>query len=161
MTVIQIAAGRKESIVHQVTLHQSGGYGLKTSQCGPLFWSIFDNSRKTNSQAFQALSVSFALRLNKSFNHTRVQASSSQHMLLSPGPVPYSKCWKQGTRLGDCHWQNPRKKKYREHSNIKLSMSVHWLAQCHTKWPRGCREFQHPAGIETISPDSLWLALST
>ena len=35
------------------------------------------------------------------------------------------------------------RKKYRERSNIKW-VSVHWRAQCHTKWPRGCKEFQHP-----------------
>ena len=24
-----------------------------------------------------------------------------------------------------------------EHNNIKVSLSVYWLAQSHTKWPRG------------------------
>ena len=37
----------------------------------------------------------------------------------------------------DHHWRNPRKKKYRECSNIKARMSVHWRAQCHTSWSRG------------------------
>ena len=156
MTAIQIAAGRKELIVLQVTPHQSGGYGLRTSQCRPLFLSIFDNSRKTNSQAFQDLFVSFAQRLYKRYNHTHAQASSSQHVLLSPGPGPTPSA---ANRAQDSHWQNPRKKKlWRAQQYLKQSVSVHWLAQCHTKWPRGCRDFQHPAGI---SPDSLWLALST
>ena len=32
-------------------------------------------------------------------------------------------------------------------------MSVRWLAhaQCHTKWPSVCREFQHPAGVKQVS----------
>ena len=34
-------------------------------------------------------------------------------------------------------------------------MSVHWLAQCHTKWPRGGREFQHHAGIGPKLPNLL------
>ena len=40
---------------------------------------------------------------------------------------------------------------------------VHWLAQCHAKWQRGSREFQHPAGIEPTSPasGSLQLKLTT
>ena len=32
--------------------------------------------------------------------------------------------------------------------NIKARESVHWRAQCHAKWPRGSREFQHSSGIE-------------
>ena len=52
----------------------------------------------------------------------------------------------------DRHWRNPRKKNYREHSNIKPRVSVHWQAQCHAKWPRGSREFQHSSGIEPKSP---------
>ena len=34
----------------------------------------------------------------------------------------------------DSHWQNARKNKYRESSNIKAHASMHSLAQCHTKW---------------------------
>ena len=59
-----------------------------------------------------------------------------------------------------------KKKSYREHSNIKAWVSVHCLAlrlvsECHAKWPRGSKEFQHPAQIEPMSPDSLLLALTT
>ena len=44
----------------------------------------------------------------------------------------------------------------REWSHIKVLVSVHWLAQCHTKWPRGCRGFQHPAlGLQEWNPSSL------
>ena len=38
---------------------------------------------------------------------------------------------------------------------------MHWLAQCHAKWPRRCRLFQHSWEIEPMSPDSLLLALTT
>ena len=31
---------------------------------------------------------------------------------------------------------------------------MHWRAQCHAKWPRGCKEFQHPARMEVIEPKS-------
>ena len=55
----------------------------------------------------------------------------------------------------DCHWLNPREKNYRERNNIKVRVSVHWRAQCHAKWPRGSRKFQHPAGIEPTSQDSV------
>ena len=46
-------------------------------------------------------------------------------------------------------------------SNIKALASVHCQAQCHAAtWQRGCRGFQHPAGIEPKSPDSLQLTLT-
>ena len=48
----------------------------------------------------------------------------------------------------DYHWRNPRKQNDRERSNIKARVSVHWLAQCHAKWLRSGRNFQHQAGIE-------------
>ena len=41
-----------------------------------------------------------------------------------------------------------KKKNYREHSNIKVHLSAHRLAQCPAKWQRGCKEFQHLAGIK-------------
>ena len=41
-------------------------------------------------------------------------------------------------------------------------MSVHLLAQCRAKWrPKGCRKFQHPAGIEPMPPNSMLLTLTT
>ena len=51
-------------------------------------------------------------------------------------------------------------KNHWERTNIPVRVSVHWLAQCHAKWPKGSRYFQHPAGFEPISPNSLWLALT-
>ena len=59
----------------------------------------------------------------------------------------------------DCHWRNPRKINYREHSNIK-SARVRALT-CQAKWPRRCRWFQHSSGIEPMSPDSLRPVLIT
>ena len=56
------------------------------------------------------------------------------------------------TLLRDCHSRNSEGKKAREHSNIKVYVSFHWLAQCHKDWQRGSREFQHPYGIEPLSP---------
>ena len=38
---------------------------------------------------------------------------------------------------------------------------MYWLAQCHTKWLRGCIRLQHPAGLVSMLPDSLQLAIST
>ena len=49
----------------------------------------------------------------------------------------------------------------REHSHIKSSRVVHWCAQCHAKWPRLSRGFQHSSGIEPMSPDSLQPVLTT
>ena len=35
----------------------------------------------------------------------------------------------------------------------KAWVSVHWPAHdCHAEWPSGCRDFQHPAGIEPMLP---------
>ena len=45
-------------------------------------------------------------------------------------------------------------------SNINAWVSVHWRARCHAKWPRGCREIQHPEGIEPMLPKSLQLKLN-
>ena len=54
-----------------------------------------------------------------------------------------------------------QKKIYRESSNFKVQVSVHWQTQWHMKWPRSSREFQHPAGFEPILPYSLRLSLTT
>ena len=36
-------------------------------------------------------------------------------------------------------------------SEVQVSVQVHWhQVQCHTRWPRGWREFQHPAGVESM-----------
>ena len=61
----------------------------------------------------------------------------------------------------DRHWRNPRKKNYRERSNIKARVSVHWRAQCHAKWPRRGRAFQHSSGIQPKSADSRRPLLTT
>ena len=124
---------------------------------GHFFSSIFDNSRKINGQAF---SVTFALRLYKSYNHAD---EPHQQMWLSQGPWPDSKCSKTVKvrfHVKSCHWRNPREKN-RECSNIKPGVSVHWWSQCQAKWHRCSLEFHHPAGIEPMSPDSLLLALTT
>ena len=82
-----------------------------------------------------------------------------------PGPeLKFSKTvdvwWLRFTTLSarDGHWQNPRKKNYRECSNIKACLLVHWRALCHLKWPRGCKDTQLsqlPSGIKPKSPYSL------
>ena len=38
---------------------------------------------------------------------------------------------------------------------------MHWLAQCHAKWPWRYRAFQHSSGIEPKSSDSLRPVLTT
>ena len=66
----------------------------------------------------------------------------------------------------DRHWRNPRKKNYRESSNIKsarvsaLTGSVsRKMAKTRqsvlAKWPNRCRAFQHSSGIEPKSPHPL------
>ena len=40
-------------------------------------------------------------------------------------------------------------------------MSLHWRAQCNTKWQRGCRGFQYPVRIKPGPADSLWITLTT
>ena len=44
---------------------------------------------------------------------------------------------------------------------MKAQVSVHWLAQCHTKWLRSCREFKHSAIIKLMESNYLLIALST
>ena len=70
----------------------------------------------------------------------------------------------------DRRWRNPRQQNYREHSNIKArtfsprpfrQISVHWHSQCHAKRQGTSREFQHSAGLESMSPDSLQFAANT
>ena len=38
---------------------------------------------------------------------------------------------------------------------------MHLRAHCHAEWPRRGRAFQHSSGIELMSPNSLWFALTT
>ena len=45
-----------------------------------------------------------------------------------------------------------KKKNYRECSNLKACLSVHWWAQCHLKWPRGCKDTQITSGIKPSLP---------
>ena len=65
---------------------ESGGWGLKNSKCGPLLFSILNNSRERNGQA---CSGTFAPRLAVITAH-----APGQHMWLSQGSCPYSKCSK-------------------------------------------------------------------
>ena len=74
----------------------------------------------------------------------------------APGPTSSTpKQWKSDVHIKtkilsaiDSHWRVSRDKKYGEHSNLKRPLSGHWLAQCHSKWQRGCwkLEFQYPCG---------------
>ena len=51
---------------------------------------------------------------------------------------------------------------YREGSNIKsVRVSALTGSVFHAKWPRSCRAFQNPTGIEPKSPESLLLILTT
>ena len=61
----------------------------------------------------------------------------------------------------DRHRRNPRKKNYREHSNIKKRACQCTDGLSATQNGRGIAETQHHAGIEHISPDSLRPALTT
>ena len=78
---------------------------------------------------------------------------------MGPLPRPKFKFSKKKRKLDDSvKIYNPvsarklltksKKKNYREHSNIKVHLSVHRLAQCPAKWQRGCKEFQLIAGIK-------------
>ena len=139
-------------------------WGLKNPHnrgwMGHCFQIIFDNSRL--GKQWQSTVLIFAPWLNNCYNHSHAPGSHS------PSPWPDSKCSKtvevgyivKTLSAQDHYWQNPRKKNYRESSNIKALVSVHWRAHCHAKWPRGCRGFQHPAGIKPMLPASLLLTLN-
>ena len=47
-----------------------------------------------------------------------------------------------------------KKKRYREHSNVKARLSVDWLRLTG-------KDFQHPAGIKPKTPDLLQLVFTT
>ena len=87
-----------------------------------------------------------------------------QHMPASQCPEPNSKCSNSvevecsflrlklcQRRRRDRHWRNSRKTNYKELSNTKARVSVHWRAKSHAEWPRGGKEFQHPARIKPVS----------
>ena len=59
------------------------------------------------------------------------------------------------------YWRNPRKEIMKSSAIWIPCVSVNWRAQCHAKWPRHCREFQHSSRIEPKSPDSLQFTLTT
>ena len=88
------------------------------------------------------------------------QGSGSKWVMHNSGSQMFM-LWAKTLSEQDLHWRNPRKNNYRERSNTKSRVSVHWRAQCHQKWPRGGREFEHPAGIEPKSLDLLPLTLTT
>ena len=52
--------------------------------------------------------------------------------------------------------KSKQKQYYREHSNTKAHVSLHWRAQCPAKWPRCGRGFQHSSGIELIMSPYTW-----
>ena len=83
-------------------------------------------------------------------------------MWLSPGLWPDSKC---STTVVGCSCSELKPCQH-EIANLQLTkskttnlMETHWRVQ--QKWPRGCREFQHLAGVEPILPYSLRFTLST
>ena len=119
----------------------------KSLSVGCCIFSIFDNSRKTKGQAFQAL-------LLRGYTIPIITANApGPHMWPSPGPGPDPKCSK--TVGGGCtrpvsarSTLTLYRSRDRECSNVEERVSVHWLAQwsqCHAKWRRGGREFLHPA----------------
>ena len=88
----------------------------------------------------------------KPFQALKITASApGQHMWPNPGPWPNSKCSKTVEVGCSCS----------ELKSARVSTLTGSLAQCHAKWPRGSREFHHPAGIEPEQPYSLLLTLTT
>ena len=107
----------------------------------------------------------FALRLYNLYNHTH---APGPHVLQSPGSGPDSKCCKTVEVGCSCyeldvhvmntqsaqhhHCRNPRKKNYREHSNVKACVPVHWrlsatpngqgLQRVSTPWAKNCSKNQ-------------------
>ena len=135
-----------------------GEQGWKILSAGHCFFSIFDNSRKTNGRAFSGQT---ALRLYTSYNHCPCARPAHE---AESGPWPNSKCSNSvevecsflrlklcQRRRRDRHWRNSRKTNYKELSNTKARVSVHWRAKSHAEWPRGGKEFQHPARIKPVS----------
>ena len=86
--------------------------------------------------------------LYNSYDHAH---TPGQHMWPNPGPWPNSKCSKTVEVGCSCS----------ELKSARVSTLTGSLAQCHAKWPRGSREFHHPAGIEPEQPYSLLLTLTT
>ena len=156
-----------------------GDQGWKALSVGYCFFSFLDNMTMNNGQPFWGEIVSEAMQLMDSDWITA--HAPGQHVWLSQGSWPGSKCSKSAqvrcsllrveTRSArDCYWRNSRKTYYRECSNIKAWVSVHWQAQCQCQCatqngPCAAESFstQHswPAGIEPMSPYSLLLALTT
>ena len=74
---------------------QSGRWGLKNHHCGPLCLSIFNNSKE------KTLAKHLFSLLLRGSTIAIISHEPGQHIFLSLGPWPHSKC----------HWRNPRKKK--------------------------------------------------
>ena len=147
----------------RITALQSERWGLKTLHYGPLFSSIFDNLRKKPC-AFVTFALSWDWGSTINIITPVGQASTCGRVLALSLTPSAPKQWKLDVKFlsaRDSYWRNPRKRKYRVCSNIKARRSVHWLAQCQAKWPRGCKEFQHPARIESKLLDLLQLTLTT
>ena len=51
-------------------------------------------------------------------------------------------------------------RRLQQYKGACVSALLHWHAQCHTKWPWGCREFQLSARINPMSLASLLSLLS-
>ena len=137
----------------------------------PSLWAlVFKYFRQFKEKQGPSTFCHFCSELYHRYNHADAPGS---HMWPSPDSGSGSKCvmhnsgsqmfmlWAKTLSEQDLHWRNPRKNNYRERSNTKSRVSVHWRAQCHQKWPRGGREFEHPAGIEPKSLDLLPLTLTT
>ena len=96
------------------------------------------------------------------------------HLWASAGLGPSSsspKQWKTGSQMvmlrfttlsaRDCHWRNPRKKNYRECSNIKSACVSALTDSVPHKMAKAQQSVQHSSGIEPKLPYSLLLTFTT
>ena len=131
-----------------------GDESWKTLTVVHSFSSFFVNSRKAMAKPFLSL-----LPLGYSYNHaivTPMRQASTCGWILAQGPIP--KAPNSGNQMVTLRVVSARssltkskKTKIIERSNVKARVSVHWLAQCNAKWPRGGREFQNTARMEPMS----------
>ena len=135
-----LAEGLELSLDASCIRGSCGGWELKN----PLAWtSFFKFFWQFKQKRRPGTFVTFALRLYNSYNHAH---EPNQHMWPSPGPWPDSTCSQTGSEQKPCQGKiatdEIQEKKIIESTAIeKERVSVHWLAQCHVKWPRAEETF--------------------
>ena len=137
-------------------LLQSGAWDLERSLRRPLFFLYFREIRNKWSHWPCGQSAQ------------RLYNSNLNNLCPCSRPAHVGKCWPwpefKFSKTGAVGWlcynlqlcqreiatdKIQEEEKCKEHTDLQnVLVSVHWLAQCHAKWLRHCREFQNSAGIK-------------